>query len=666
MPAGGFEKSAGGAGQPEPSLPPNYTEIKALLDENVSPGNFVNVIGVVKDCRLPIATSGTDYKSTITLYDLSTEDDGYDINFVIFRPAADMPQVTAGDIIVTTKAKVQRYRSNPMSLITNRTTSIRVYTASKIPKRPQSAKIALAPASKHDGHTPTADETAYVSHIHHKINKYSLPEEHEFQARAAQSLNIKQKFSLLKDVQEAKFYDLVVQVAREPYAGLSMVTLYVSDYTENPHFHPQVWQGLPESTSADGDANLPNKEWVGPYGKMSLQVTCFEPHSTFILSEVKAGDWVGLRNVQIRYGRDGQFLEGFMREERNLANTRINVHVLETTNADTIDPNFKEALRRCRDYQKQKRKQIKEIESAQVAGMKRKASASSGQETRPPNTKDRHQTESRAAGEQKETQQAINQELRLGLNDHVTCETHDAPYSTIETILEPPVHETTLNNQPASLTIPFMCAKYRARVRVVDFFPLSLEDFACSRKQTEYDVLSDNSEDSDCSSSDDDEDTAVGQRIWEWRFALQLEDPAPQTNTKEPGPRPRLWVFVDNSEAQCLTGLDAADLRRDPHTLNRLRQRMFTLWGNLEEHKVQVAERKQKEQAAPKSGNQPRLARPPLQSSPAKQDGGSGEEAVSNKPFTCCIRQYGIHEKERGEEGEWVRCFGLFGTKICG
>ena len=59
MPVGGFGKSTGGAAPPEPSLPPNCTEIKAILDENVFPGSFVNVIGVVKDCRLPIPTSGT-------------------------------------------------------------------------------------------------------------------------------------------------------------------------------------------------------------------------------------------------------------------------------------------------------------------------------------------------------------------------------------------------------------------------------------------------------------------------------------------------------------------------------------------------------------------------------------------------------------------------------
>ena len=44
---------------PDPALPSIYTDFRALLDEKVSPGRFVNVIGVVKDCRLPVPTGGT-------------------------------------------------------------------------------------------------------------------------------------------------------------------------------------------------------------------------------------------------------------------------------------------------------------------------------------------------------------------------------------------------------------------------------------------------------------------------------------------------------------------------------------------------------------------------------------------------------------------------------
>jgi hypothetical protein len=315
-----------------------------------------------------------------------------------------------------------------------------------------------------------------------------------------------------------------------------------------------------------------------------------------------------------------------------------------------------------------KKKQIKDIKSAQVAGQKRKASMASGQEKQQLNGKDRRRLE-RAAKKEGEKEMQTNQELGLGLNDQITCETHKAPYSTIGSILEPSLYEATIGNQTTTLTMPFTCAKYLTRARVVDFFPSSLEDFACTRKQTDFDVLSDNEDDSDFTSSSDDEPTPGTRQVWEWRFALQLEDAAPPPNTKKSSPRPRLWVFVDNTEAQCLTGLDATDLRQDSDTLSQLRERMFALWGNLEELKTE----KQKKGPADKGKKRPaekpqrrRLEKPSLGSSDVENEGDDdGDTPVSNKPFGCCIKQYGVYGKERGEEGKWVRCFGLFGTKIC-
>lgn len=589
-----------------------------------------------------------------------------------------MPQVTLGDVVVLTTVRVHKYLADPLSLITNRNTSIRVYTASKIPQPPQSAQVALVPSLKRDSHRPSAQENAYVSHIYHKIDKYSFPDEHEFQQRATQSLNVTQKFSLLKDIQDGKFYDLIVQVAREPYSNFGMSTLYVSDYTVNPKFHLQRWEGLSESTSGDGDpygytsgsAAVPKTDWVGPYGKMSLQVTCFGDHSKYVCEEVTAGQWVALRNVQIKYGRDGSFLEGFIREERNVTNARVNVTVLDTGDRETIDPKLKEAIRRCRDYDKKKKQQMKEVKAARTAGAKRKASAPSEQEERPLNSRGRRKAK-RADKQQKPREGSSNGQLRLELNGQVTCEAHDAPYSTIESILEPPLHETTIDNQTAALAMPFTCAKHKAQARVVDFFPPSLEDFACSRKQTDFDVLSDNEdEDDDASSSSDDETGPNASHIWEWRFALQLEDPTPPpttTNTQKAGKRSRLWVFVDNFEAQCLTGLDATDLRRDSATLAQLRERMFTLWGDLEEHKTRAAERERHGDQAAVNGDRrdPRREKPPMESD-AEDEDKEPEQAVSNKPFACCIKQYGVYEKGAEEEGgRWVRCFGLFGTKIC-
>ncbi|KAK4242548.1 hypothetical protein C8A03DRAFT_11268 [Achaetomium macrosporum] len=665
---------------PELPLPAKFTEIRAILDERVPPGRLVNIIGLVKDWQVPIATRGTDYKSTIELGDLSTEDESHGLKFNIFRPEADMPKFGAGDVLVITGVRVQRREADPLSVITHHSTSICVYSASKIPEPPQSAQCALAPrSSRRDSYAPSAEESRYVSYLFHKVDR---PEEHEFQERANQSLSVKDKFSLLKDVKEGRFYNLIAQVATEPYSRFDVVTLYVSDYTENAHFYLEQWQGPSEPVGdsygyTSGDVSMPRKKWVGPYGKMSIQITCYEPHATVIRDEVKAGHWVELRNVQIKYGQDGKYLEGFLREGRNFDPSRVNVNVLEATDPETIDPRLKDAIRRCRDYHKKKKKQIKEIKSAQLAGLKRKASNSPQPDKRQLNAKERRKL-LREAQEREGKEKHVNEEVCLELNEQVTCEKHNAPFSTVESILRPVVYETTVDGESIALTMPFTCAKYLARVRVVDFFPRSLEDFACCRKRTEFDVLSDNEDDggSLSPSSGDDEDSPGSNSVWEWRFALRLEDPDPpntDANKKRSGPRPRLWAFVDNAEAQCLTGLNATDLRRARETLDQLRKAMSVLWGNLEEIKAQKPSRTNgkgqtvgtAEHRPARRGRKPplRLEKPPLESDGEDGD-GLAAEAISNKPFACCLKQYGVYEKVGKEGGKWVKCFGLFGTKI--
>lgn len=83
--------------------------------------------------------------------------------------------------------------------------------------------------------------------------------------------------------------------------------------------------------------------------------------------------------------------------------------------------------------------------------------------------------------------------------------------------------------------------------------------------------------------------------------------------------------------------------------------------------------------------NQRRVAaNQPPSSSPVKIDGENSQQTsgaglqnldgigLSNKPFACCIRQYGVRVREpnsrwadAGEGHRWVKLFGLFGTKIC-
>lgn len=212
----------------------------------------------------------------------------------------------------------------------------------------------------------------------------------------------------------------------------------------------------------------------------------------------------------------------------------------------------------------------------------------------------------------------------------------------------------------------------------MDFHPSSLEDFAVSRRRTDNDCLSDNSADDIDPDSDSDGDQhgprrSGRNRVWEWRFALKLEEVQPPLAKKDKAPA-TVWVHVGNPQAQLLTDIDARDLRApdgEEH-LGRLREQMFKLWGNLEERKVDFEARKRerrdrilRKMPPPSSG----AGGEEVEDEGAGQSPGLGQ--ISNTPFACCIQQYGVRvEAEEGEEdnaGEgkrWQRMFGLFGTKI--
>ena len=134
-----------------PKLPPKFTEIRSIIGEQVSPGSFVNVVGVVKDWQMPLKTcrffylssffffspfiisrpslyvchylmsettwiattsltapfAAKDYKSSMTLYDLSTQEDNESVKLDIFRAhEEDMPAVGPGDVVLAYNARV--------------------------------------------------------------------------------------------------------------------------------------------------------------------------------------------------------------------------------------------------------------------------------------------------------------------------------------------------------------------------------------------------------------------------------------------------------------------------------------------------------------------------------------------------------------------------------
>ena len=140
---------------------------------------------------------------------------------------------------------------------------------------------------------------------------------------------------------------------------------------------------------------------------------------------------------------------------------------------------------------------------------------------------------------------------------------------------------------------------------------------------------------------------------WEWSFALQVEEVAKQLPTAPSAHRPpsRMWLNVSHMEAQHLFGNavdDPTDLRENATLLNQLREKLYILWGDLEEQKRQedAGERKAKR---------------------AKLDGEDEEtKQPSNLPFSCCLQEYGaLREGGRADEvTDWERQFMISGVTI--
>ncbi|KAI0400564.1 hypothetical protein F4802DRAFT_619750 [Xylaria palmicola] len=659
---------------PRRGLPSGYTSIRDILDGGVSTGRLVSVIGLVKDYRVPIPTKGTDHKCAITIYDRSTEYDPFGIAVTIFRPQAEMPNPTAGDVLVINSARVQSYRES-ISLVTNKTTrsSIHTFAASSIPRPPLSAGGALT--SSFGGRKLGKEEHEYISWFYHYTSKEPLPDVAEFQQLVDQSARRKDKFCRLKDVFDRKFCDVIVNVVKAPFDEMDRTSLWVSDYTENDSFYKFSWNGAKQLEGHDGDPHSHFKggmdsatQWPGPFGKRSIQVTCFGLQAPLVKAEVQLDDWIRIRNLRIKLGRNGLNLEGAL-EDRNSSQQLVDILRCD---GEECDPCLKEAIQRKKEYEKLKKQQLQSIlanESRDGAGPKREANDNKKLMSGSKKRRKEQREEQREFVWKRAEEQDRQAEDRLGLNSLIKCESHGQPLTSLPSIIAPVLYKTTVNGEEALLTLPFTCAKYRTNVRVVDFRPRKLEHFATWRKSTEFDALSDYSSDSDSGSADDYRGSPVpskGKIIWGWRFALHLEDADP----KAKGKKHTLWAVVDDIEGQQLTNMDACDLRNNAGALHTLRERLFKLWGNLEEAKSQEQQRQ--------ITNLRRVAanQPPPSSPPNERASGAGNDdragiSLSNKPFACCIRQYGVRIPESdplwadaGEGYRWVRTFGLFGTKI--
>jgi protection of telomeres protein 1 len=126
----------------------------------------------------------------------------------------------------------------------------------------------------------------------------------------------------------------------------------------------------------------------------------------------------------------------------------------------------------------------------------------------------------------------------------VRCGHNDIELSTVSAILSAPQRRYAIGAE-TTIDMPFINARWRARVRVVDFYPNKLEDFSRPVEgltQSEMDGR-----------EDLDPDSKVNN--WEWAFYLLVED-AKVSKGEDPA---KLSLLVSNSAAQGLLKMDASE-----------------------------------------------------------------------------------------------------------
>ena len=355
-------------------IPAGFVDLySASLRVNID----INVMGFVTDFLPPARSRGTDWMGTFSIADHTTGyGDGQKVKF--FRPQeSELPRIQGtGDVVMLWNVKMKEW-SGMKILLSGYTSKWAVFPQQSIPAVMPS-QSSLKCTKERKAPEPKLAEMKYAVALCNSRDRdsHSAPvpqtpsKESSSETIPRLSVVPKQKFSLIKDMDCDRFYDLVGQVVRI-YPNLSRTELYITDYTQNGLLYNHEWGIDDDDASRDGDeygyAPRGKKKWRGPYGKKTLTVTLWPPHAYWAQANVKEDDFVFLRNVRAKFSAD-QKLEGVLHSDRKYPD-RVDVTILHAK--DDSDDRVKDVLRRKREYIKQFKDQSKEFVD-DVRGQKRK------------------------------------------------------------------------------------------------------------------------------------------------------------------------------------------------------------------------------------------------------------------------------------------------------
>ncbi|KAM5481091.1 hypothetical protein MaudMau93_007261 [Microsporum audouinii] len=602
----------------------------------------VSVIAVVVDALRPAPTAGASYMCTFTVKDSDLASEpwrGLKVKYFHERQE-HLPAPEEGDVILLRNIKPSIVRGVRMCV------SSHVDNVCWSLWRRQGRSAAYLVKNKPGTSGPTAEEKKYALWLlnsgstqgisRSQQSEASIPRRQHTLSHEATTGLPSRKFCLLKDAAFSSFVDITGQVVKT-FMENDKFLLYVTDYTSNKNLFNYT---LPTKGDDDHEYRYINaqgsRQWPGPFGTMTIQVTLWDPHASFAREKIKVDDYVSLCNVHLKMDRYSGRMEGALHTDRTYPN-KVQVYVI---NDHDTDAHVRELVERKQAYWRKLRTELpsalgEEEDSTQKLAKERKKRST-------PETKQKIEKEKRRT-EKHSDQPELSRPVRTTrdeLNPHIRASYTAKPCRLIRDILDPDTH-TFRGPDGVEFQLPFQNVCYRSSVRVVDFFPHSLEDFSVL-----YNL--DNAIRSPEGGDTSDDGDPDARRKWEWRFCFLVEDGGPNTPPLPRGQtRERMPLFVSGSDAEFLLRMDAVNLHNNPEMLARLREKLFLLWGDLEERK----------------------------SADIDAFYAGQTDAVSAKPFICCIKEYGVKTRNREAFADsdkewnprslgWERRFQMFHTTI--
>lgn len=560
------------------SLPKTFVELPAAYSSPV--GTFVSIIGVVVDIQPPKQVSSGQWMFTFRLLDAALRDSLHGSQGLTARSfhadATKLPKVKdAGDVVLFRNVKMQSVSGQPVAL-TNWQTGVLVFPAASIPAPSysiayQDSKRIPALGVPSDVEKFSREEQAYVIKLKAEVNVT----QHLFRnagsgamlgkreaptsiVSAQPSKKLKQsafgnKYRTVAEARHMMFSDLCVQIIKKFSNTYGCCELYVTDYTENKdmfYYVPPEEETEQEREGDDFGYNRPaKKSWPGPYGWFVLKIDVFEPHASFVKSQISEGEIVLLRNVKTKMNHNGGKLEGNMWAD---VTNPEKIKVVKLASDDF--PEIKELNARKEKYWNKRNAQ-------HPPPREEGAKPSKSEKKRLKKLKQQEERAKAAAAAAAE---------KLAGNKHIRCSNDEVGLMSIADILDP--DNTRHRNFREDYTLPFLNTQYRVKAHVVDFAPRDLVDFAVPA------WVDENGE----ASPIDDYDAS---QRWEWYFTLLLEDVA-SPNSAPGAEKAKMWVHVRHKDAQFLFGNDVddpCDLRENEGLLKKIKEKLCILWGNLEE-----------------------------------------------------------------------------------